>query len=125
VPLTDKWIVRFGDPARGEVVVLESPENGNVLLKRVVAVAGDVVEVRDGRVIIGHRPIDEPWASLAMGGGPDLAPVTVPKGKLLVLGDNRGNSHDGRALGFIDENVVLGRAFAVVSRDGRLFYEPL
>jgi signal peptidase I len=125
VPLTDRWLVRFSDPARGEVVVLESPENGSVLLKRVVAVSGDRVEVRDGHVLLDGRAIEEPWASLASGGGPDFGPVRVPNGKLLVLGDNRGNSHDGRALGWIDESVVLGRAFAVVSRDGRLVYDPL
>ncbi len=125
VPLTDSWIVRFGHPSRGEVVVLESPENGNVLLKRVVAVGGEEVEVRDGHVLIEGRAIAEPWASLESGGGPDFGPVRVPKGKLLVLGDNRGNSHDGRALGWIEETHVLGRAFAIVSRDGRLAYESL
>jgi len=125
VPLTDAYLVRFSHPARGQVVVLESPENGNVLLKRVVAVAGDQVEVRDGHVLLDGRPIDEPWASLESGGGPDFGPVRVPTGKLLVLGDNRGNSHDGRALGWIDESGVLGRAFAIVSRDGRLVYDAL
>lgn len=125
VPLTDEYVVRFGHPSRGEVVVLESPENGTVLLKRVVAVAGEEVEVRDGHVLIDGHAVVEPWASVAMGGGPDFGPTRVPKGKLLVLGDNRGNSHDGRALGWIDESGVLGRAFAIVSRDGRLVYESL
>jgi len=125
VPLTDSWVVRFGAPSRGDVVVLESPEGGTVLLKRIAAVEGEVVRVHDGRVSIDGREIDEPWASLAMGGGPDLGPVRVPKGTLLVLGDNRGNSRDGREIGFIDEKLVLGRAFAVVARDGALVYDPL
>ncbi|HEY8078410.1 MAG TPA: signal peptidase I, partial [Labilithrix sp.] len=66
VPMTDVWLARWADPARGDVVVLDSPEDGKVLLKRVVAVAGDRVEVRDGRVRIGDRAIAEPWASVAM-----------------------------------------------------------
>ncbi|HEY8077858.1 MAG TPA: S26 family signal peptidase, partial [Labilithrix sp.] len=74
---------------------------------------------------IGDRAIAEPWASVAMGGGPDFGPVDVPRGKLLVLGDNRGNSHDGRELGWIDERAVLGHALAIVSREGRLVWEPL
>ncbi len=84
VPMTDTWLVRWSEPARGEVVVLESPDDGKVLLKRVVAVAGERVEVRGGRVHIGDRAIEEPWASLAMGGGPDFGPVDVPRGACLV-----------------------------------------
>jgi signal peptidase I len=125
VPLTESWVVRYGGPARGDVVVLDSPADGTVLLKRVVAVAGDVVEVHDGRVRLAGRDVPEPWASMAMGGGPDFGPVRVPAGKLLVLGDNRGNSRDGREIGWVDEERVLGRAFAIVSRDGRLAYDPL
>jgi signal peptidase I len=125
VPLTKVWLARFGHPARGEVVVLESPEDGEVLLKRAVAVSGDVVEVRDGRVLLQGRAVDEPWVSVEMGGGPDFGPLRVPEGTLLVLGDNRGNSKDSRMLGLIDEARVLGRAIAVVSRDGRLAYRPL
>ena len=55
----------------------------------------------------------------------DLGPVRVPAGKVLLLGDNRGNSRDGRTFGFVDRERVLGRAFAVVARDGHAAYEPL
>jgi len=136
MPLTDAYVLRFAPPARGEVVVLEPPDDvsrhgdpgdlvGAVLLKRVVAVEGDRVEVRDGHVWIDGRLVDEPRINLAAGGGPDFGPVTVPAGKLLVLGDNRGNSRDGRVFGFIARDAVLGRAYAVVGRDGQLTYEPL
>jgi signal peptidase I len=136
LPMTDDWLVRFHGPARGDVVVLEPPKGdeladrdpdllGAVLLKRVVAVAGDEVAVRDGHVLVGGRPVREPWASVDQGSGPDFGPVRVPDGKLLVLGDNRGNSRDGRYFGWIDRAQVLGRAVAVVSRDGSLVYDPL
>ena len=136
LPLTDTYVLHFGRPARGDVVVIEPPDAesrhatdselvGAVLLKRVVAVEGDLVEVRDGHVRIDGKPAPEATLSLDFGGGPDLGPVRVPAGKVLLLGDNRGNSRDGRTFGFVDRKHVLGRAFAVVARDGHVAYEPL
>ena len=150
VPFTDVYALRYGSPARGDVVVLEPPGSHEtpphahdrasssgptsdddagigplVLLKRVVAVEGDRVEVRDGHVLIGDHVVTEPAITLAAGGGPDFGPTVVPAGKVLVLGDNRGNSRDGRTFGLVDRATVLGRAFAVVARDGALTYEPL
>ncbi len=136
LPLTETYLVHFSKPARGDVVVIEPPDAesrhatesdivGSVLLKRVVAVEGDVVEVRDGHVRIDGQLAPEALLSLDSGGGPDLGPVRVPTGKVLLLGDNRGNSRDGRTFGFVDGERVLGRAFAIVARDGRLAYEPL
>ena len=139
LPLTDTYLIRYGSPARGDVVVIEPPDEesrhatdpdspsaiGSVLLKRVVAVAGDLVEVRDGHVHIDGREVPEARISLAAGGGPDLGPVRVPAGKVLLLGDNRGNSRDGRWFGFVDREHVLGRALTVVARDGHPSLLPL
>jgi signal peptidase I len=92
VPMTETWIVRFSPPERGDVVVLDPPPGdapppgpeggalGSVLLKRVVALEGERVSVRGGRVEIGGRPLTEPWASLRVGTGPDFGPVRVPEG---------------------------------------------
>lgn len=122
VPLTDAYLFGPRTPARGDVVVLTSPESDTVLLKRVVAVAGDVVEVRGGHVVLthdGHALAGEAYAvSLAAGPGPSLPPTVVPTGKLLVLGDNRGNSHDGRAFGWVSESALLGRAVVVFGASG-------
>ena len=136
LPLTENYLLHFARPARGDVVVIEPPDAesrhavesdviGSVLLKRVVAVEGDLVEVRDGHVRIDGARAPEATLSLDSGGGPDLGPVRVPAGKVLLLGDNRGNSRDGRTFGFVDRERVLGRAFAVVARDGHAAYEPL
>jgi signal peptidase I len=125
VPLTSVYLASYDVPKRGEVIVLSSPADGTVLLKRVVATEGEVVSVRDGRVSIGGRAVADDPGSLELGGGPDFGPVKVPEQKLLVLGDNRGNSRDGRELGFIDRAAVLGRAVAVVQRDGKLTWDPL
>lgn len=135
VPFTESYAAHFSAPARGDVVVLLPQEGdvydnvvdnavGTVLLKRVVAVGGDLVEVRSGIVMIDGKKADT-HASLAEGTGPDFGPVRVPGGKLLVLGDNRGNSRDGRFFGFVDRDRVVGRAFAVIVRDGKIDYEPL
>jgi signal peptidase I len=130
VPLTEAWVVRFAEPRRGDVIVLDPPPGderatdpdgavvGAVLLKRVVAVEGEIVSVHDGRVEIDGRVLAEPWASLREGTGPDLEPVRVPRGKVLVLGDNRGNSRDGRAFGWIDRDRVLGRAVVAIGEGG-------
>lgn len=126
VPMTDAWLLRWSAPAPGDVVVLQSPESDQILLKRVVAVAGQKVEVRRGRVRVDGRP--EPTAHPILvepNGGPDFGPVQVPKGKVLVLGDNRGNSRDGRYFGFVDVDTVLGRAEAVVAREGSVVWQEL
>ena len=133
VPLTELYVLDTTGPARGDVVVLSSPEDGKVLLKRVVALPGDRVRVEDGTIEIngalvpiandGGTVIESLGATshaldLSSGGGPDFGPVTVPDSQYLVLGDARGNSNDGRYFGFVPKRAILGRAAAVVVRSG-------
>jgi signal peptidase I len=140
LPLTDLYVARFQSPSRGDVVVLTSPQGGTVLLKRVVAIGGDRVQVRDGAVEINGRPakleLDRGFlqedidgkthlVNLGNAGGPDFGPVFVPKGDVLVLGDNRGDSLDGRMFGFVHESSIMGRAEGVFLRDGRPTWMPL
>lgn len=92
-------------PARGEIVVFDHPrEHGTDLIKRVVAVGGDRVEGRDGKV----------WVN-GVAGGPssDFEPTEVPHDNLFVMGDNRGNSSDSRYWGYVPVGLVAGRAFVV------------
>ena len=63
--------------------------------------------------------------SLDHGGGPDFGPAIVPQAHALVMGDNRGNSHDGRAFGFVDESAILGRAVGVFLHGGSFAWTPL
>lgn len=113
------------EPPADEDVGSKADLLGSVLLKRVVALAGDVVEVRDGHVLINGVPEDVANASFAFGGGPDFGPARVPEGELLVLGDNRGNSRDGRSFGFVPASHVLGRALGVFVRNGHATFEAL
>ncbi len=135
-PMSRTWLLRWGEPHRGDVVVLESPVEDVILLKRVVALPGDTVAVRGGKLILNGERVDTTddketldgkahALSLASGGGPDFGPSEVPQGKVLVMGDNRGNSRDGRMFGFVDEDSVLGKAVAVYSRDSSLTWDKL
>jgi signal peptidase I len=126
--LVNKLAYQFHDVNRGDVIVFERPptEEGpseiKDLIKRVVGLPGERVSIMDGKVSIDGRPLREPYTH----GLPtvlDSCPTTyvpgidtkegfeVPEGHLLVLGDNRVNSHDGRCFGPIDEDLVVGRAF--------------
>jgi signal peptidase I len=140
VPASQSYVVRGAGPARGDVVVLSSPSDGEVLLKRVVAVPGDAVEVSDGRVAIDGAPVPvreddggvveelggrEHALSTEYGGGPDFGPTRVPDGEYLVLGDNRGNSKDGRYFGWVSRGAILGRAVAVCLHGGKPVWQPL
>ena len=140
LPLTEVWVARFDGPARGDVVVLTSPTDGETLLKRVIGLPGETVAVRAGRVIVNGAPLavdvgpsgvtEHAGAAvhpldLSDGGGPDWGPTTLPADRYLVLGDHRGNSADGRYFGLIDRDIILGRAVAVFAHDGDLTWDPL
>lgn len=131
IPFTGIDIAARGAPQRGDVVIFKSPRDGTRLIKRVVAVAGDEVALRGGRLSIdgvaladaevphierfGQRDVA---LDLDAGGGPDIARLTIPPGKVLVLGDHRGNSLDGRYFGLLDADAVYARAVGVFWRRG-------
>ena len=106
------------EPKAGDVVVFETPEHvrrmnhdqsDRRLVKRVVATAGDVVEVTGGVVFVNGEPREEPFVRAAP--RYELPPVQVPDGHLFVLGDNRNNSLDGHVWGFLEEDALLARAW--------------
>lgn len=133
VPFT-QWTLWPGDPlAPGDVVVFRSPSDGVRLIKRVVAVAGDRVDLVDGRLTINGTPLAvqprgpedfgdvQVMLNLDHGGGPDLANLVVPAGQVLVLGDHRGASIDGRYFGFVPAASIYGQARGVFWRSGEGF----
>ncbi len=97
--ILDKLTFRFRPPARGEIISFRSPvgeEHESV--KRVIAVGGDTVELREKKVYLNGEPQLESYAWYERAGenlkGDTMPPVTVPPGKLFLLGDNRDNSND-------------------------------
>jgi signal peptidase I len=151
IPFTTTEIVKWGDPKRGDIVVLFSPRDGTRLVKRVVAIPGDKVELRDNIVFINGRiakqsPIttdsdeygranvlDEDLYGhrhrirLTEEGGSlsSYGPVMVPKEHYFVLGDNRDNSNDSRYIGMIERRRIVGEAVAVAfSLDRKHWYVP-
>jgi len=143
LPFTGVVLWHRAEPKRGDIVVLYSPEDGMRLLKRVVAVPGDVVAMQDETVIIDGKPMAYlpptagesaalPDASAYVFKQEDLtghrhavmydpgrwaprsfAPMTVPAGEYFVMGDNRDDSKDSRFIGFIPASAIAGRVFAV------------
>ena len=101
------WHLR--GPQRGDVVVLRLGNESELLIKRVVGLPGDRVEVRGGRVFINNVPLVEPYLAQSTNG--DYGPVDVPPLCLFVLGDNRSFSNDSRAFGPISLDNVVGRAW--------------
>ena len=131
LPFTETILLAGAQPRRGDVAVFDSRADGIRLIKRVAAVAGDHVQLLDGHLYLngqalatgadGHwEQFDQRVAHLGLdhGGGPDIVNLLVPPGKVLVLGDNRGNSQDGRFFGFVDADRIYGKAVAVYWRRG-------
>jgi signal peptidase I len=127
IPFTLVRLTAGDAPNRGDVVVFDSPADGTRLIKRIVAVGGDLLEVRGGHVFINRLPGDErATLKLRMGGGPDVAPMRVPLGQVFVMGDFRGNSRDSRFFGFVPQDHLYARAAGVYYRSGDGFtWRPL
>ena len=120
--LVNRFIYRFTAPKAGDIVVFQSPQEGNLdLIKRVVAVAGQTADIRDGKVFVDGQQRVEPFVNQAY---PDDytadATVTVPAGTVYVMGDNRANSKDSRYIGPQRVSDILGKTFAIYWPLGRL-----
>lgn len=108
-------------PEPGDIVTFEDPEiAGRTLIKRVIAVGGQTVDLIDGTVYVDGYPLDEPYTNgqksepLKTASNVEIDyPYTVPEGCLWVMGDNRTNSADSRYFGAIDADTVTGRAVAI------------
>ncbi len=115
----NKFIYRMNEPERGDIIVFRSAEGGNEdLIKRVVGVPGDNVEVRDGVLFLNGERREEPYLndrSPDSGFCPDngFCDTTVPPGHVFMMGDNRANSRDSRFFGPVPYDSIEGEAFVI------------
>lgn len=141
--LVNKLAYRFGEPVRGDIVVFDSPfaegtddrslwravvrnvseslgigTPATEFIKRVIALPGDTVEIRNGLVFVNGEPVEEEYLS-AERSLADLDPEVIPAGHVFVLGDNRTRSQDSRIFGPVPLDEVVGKAFVRVWPPGR------
>ncbi|MBI2460860.1 MAG: signal peptidase I [Candidatus Rokubacteria bacterium] len=121
--LVNKFIYRFRDPGRGDVIVFKYPvDESRDFIKRVIAVGGEDLYIKGQEVYIncqppetGCRPLEEPWAYYDERpvASETFGPVHVPPDAYFVMGDNRNNSQDSRFWGFVRREKVKGKAFII------------
>lgn len=126
--IVDKLKYRFSEPQRGDIVVfspttaLQQEQYNDAFIKRIIALPGEKVELKDGQVYINNKPLEEvkylgsdqrTVIDVCTSGSqlPYLAkPATIPPKSYLVLGDNRNSSYDSRCWGVVPRENIIGRA---------------
>jgi signal peptidase I len=109
--VVEKVSYHFHGPQRFDIVVLRLPSQGEeLLIKRVVGLPGETVEIKDGQVYINGELLAEPFTPEQTRPG-RYAKVTVPPLYVFVLGDNRGRSNDSRSFGPVPIENIVGRAW--------------
>ncbi|MFH0753646.1 MAG: signal peptidase I [Candidatus Omnitrophota bacterium] len=116
VPLTDFRLPGFSHPQRGDVLVFKYPVQRNKdFIKRLIAVGGETVEIKEGRVLINDKPVTQGTiAKIHYYNGGEYGQagkkIVVPQGQYFVMGDNSASSHDSRYWGFVPAELVVGKA---------------
>ena len=111
--LANKFVYRFSEPERGDIVVFDSigEDDDQTLIKRVVGVAGDEIQVRNGDLYVNGEAQEEPYLNEEIPSAASYGPTVVPEGHVFVMGDNRGNSADSRVFGPLPLENLKGAAF--------------
>ncbi len=121
--IVNKFIYNYENPVQGDVIVFAYPGDPKKdFVKRVIALPGEKVAIRDRKIFINDKPITNPWGFYAERGGPVMpsrlrrdkyGPKVVPSNSLFVLGDNRDNSQDSRHFGFVDMSGLKGKVLYI------------
>jgi signal peptidase I len=153
IPFTTVQVARWDDPKRGDIVVFFSPADGVRLVKRVIALPGDRIAMRDNQLFVNDKAVPQTAAGMdtdrevgpvlivdealpgrkhkmmitpqILGAMRSFEPAVVPAGSYFVMGDNRDNSNDSRYIGFIERRRIVGEATAVAfSLDRTRYWRP-
>ncbi len=109
IAIVDKFVWRMGGLDRNDVVTFTHPDNGQVLIKRVVGLPGDTITIEDAILRVNGTPVPEPYVDHRRIDGLYFGPVVVPKNQLFLLGDNRFASTDSRDYGPVPIDSLTGR----------------
>jgi signal peptidase I len=121
IPFGRTKFFKYKNPKRGDVIVFIYPKDRSKdYIKRVIATAGEKVDIIANKIYINNKLIDDPWGHYIkidwmryLEPPERYGPVIVPKDSLFVLGDNRNNSQDSRVWGFVNINDVRGKALII------------
>jgi signal peptidase I len=105
----EKVSYRFHTPERFDIVVIDLPQMNELLIKRVIGLPGETIEIRRGIIYINGQPLKEPVKHGL--DGATYPPTTLPPMSYFVLGDNRGNSNDSRVFGPVRLENIVGKAW--------------
>lgn len=109
----NKFIYRFREPGRGDIIVLKYPsDTSKDFIKRVIANAGDTLEIIDGKVLVNSTQIREAYINEPMRIANNYPKIEIPKGYVFVMGDNRNHSKDSRYsdVGLVSYDLIKGEA---------------
>ena len=117
----NRLAIRAWDPGRGDVILFQVPGEEAQLLRRIVALPGETLEVKNGEVFINGAKVGEPWlVSETKEGAPQenavptfFGPVVIPPETYFVLGDNRFSSPDSRTFGVVKRELMIGKALSL------------
>jgi signal peptidase I len=121
----NKFIYRFHEPERDDIVVFKSVEGSTEggqedLIKRVVGLPGDEISVQDGVLFVNGEAKEEPYVNHQSPDTSSFGPVTVPEGKFFMMGDNRADSLDSRFFGAVPFENIEGEAFFIFWPPGHI-----
>src|SRR3989344_7508475 len=118
-PVDSFLMFRYAPLSRHSIVVLDDPKNPNIkLIKRIIGLPGEAIQMRHGRFFINNVPVSEPYITEAYRSQetePVWAPLLIPDRHYYVLGDNRSFSRDSREFGAIHRSAIHGRGIAVIA----------